>query len=142
MVRNKKVTGTSKSIPVGICIGTAVALMTTVIGTLISAWLISKEKIGEESIGYCAMIILLISSMLGSYTAQEAVKHKRVIMCAAAAAGYYVSLLAITAMFFGGQYQGMGVTALVVAAGTGVIILSKLAGGESGRRKIKKYSYS
>ena len=35
-------------------------------------------------------------------------------MCLAAGGGYYLCLLAITALFFGGQYQGVGVTALMV----------------------------
>jgi len=141
MVRNKKVTGTSKSIPVGICTGTGAALAATFAGSLFTAWLISFEKIGENAIGYCAIVILMLSSMLGGYLAQATVKHQRLVMCTATGAAYYLSLLAITALFFGGQYQGMGVTALVVAAGVGVMILMGLKRSASHNSKLKNYGY-
>ena len=141
MVRNKKVTGTAASIPVGLCIGTAAALVVTLVGALVAAWLIETEKIGEEAIGYCSMVILMAASMLGAFTAQALIKHQRLIICAAAGACYYLTLLAMTALFFGGQYTGMGVTALVIAGGTAVIILLGLKGNRSHHPKIKKHSY-
>ena len=141
MVRNKKVTGTAKSIPFGISLGTISALTITLIGSLITAWLVSFEKIGETAIGYCAIIILMLSSMLGSYLAQATVKHQRLVISAAVGATYYLSLLAITALFFGGHYQGMGVTALVVAAGVGVTVLIALKRNTGHNSKFKNYGY-
>jgi hypothetical protein len=41
----------------------------------------------------------------------------------ASGAGYYLTLLAMTALFFGGQYQGMGVTLGLVLAGAGTATL-------------------
>ena len=141
MVLNKKVTGTAKSIPVGICIGMFVALVVTLSGALITAWLVSNERISDDGIGYSAMIILMASSMLGTFTAQSLVKHQKLIICAATGGSYYLMLLSITALFFGGQYQGMGVTALVIAAGTAVIILTGIKGSAGHNRKLKKYGY-
>ena len=141
MVRNKKVTGTAKSVPVGIFIGTLAALGVTVTGSLITAWLVINEKTSENAIGYFAMLILLAASMAGAYTAQSLVKHQRMVICASVGVAYYISLLAVTALFFGGQYQGMGVTALTVAAGIGAVILIGLKGENGHRRKFKKYGY-
>ena len=141
MVRNNKVTGTSKSIPTGICIGAVTSLAVTLIGALLTAWLINFEKAGENVIGYSAMIILMLSSISGTYVAQAVVKRQRQIVCAAAGSAYFLSLLAINALFFGGQYQGIGATALVIAAGAGVMILMGLKGSTGLDKRIKKYGY-
>ena len=99
------------------------------------------EKAGENVIGYSAMIILMLSSISGTYVAQAVVKRRRQIVCAAASSAYFLSLLAINALFFGGQYQGIGATALVIAAGAGVMILMGLKGSTGHDKRIKKYGY-
>ena len=141
MVANRKVTGRASSIPAGLGIGTAVALGITILGSIITAMLVNNQTIGEESIGYCAMGISLLSSGVGAYTAQAAVKRQRLIMCAAAAGCYYISLLGMTALFFGGQYQGMGVTALVILCGAALVVLLGAKGGGAHNKKLKKYRY-
>lgn len=138
MVANKKVSGTARSVPAGIGIGTAVSLAITLAGALLTAWLVSTEKISEEAIGYGSMIILLAASTAGAYTAQALIKHQRLLMCVLAAICYFISLIAVTALFFGGQYQGIGVTALVIAAGAAIVVLTGL-NGES--NKVRKYRY-
>lgn len=138
MVANRKVTGTAKSVPMGISVGTGVSLAITLAGSLITAWLVGSEKISEEAIGYCAMAILMAASGMGSFTAQAMIKHQRMIMCGLTAVCYYLSLIAVTALFFGGQYQGMAVTALVVASGAGIVVLMGLKGDG---HKVKKYRY-
>ena len=141
MVRNNKVTGTSKSIPTGICIGAVTSLAITLIGALLTAWLINFEKAGENVIGYSAMIILMLSSMLGTYVAQAVVKRQRIIVCAATGSAYFLSLLASNALFFGGQYHGIGATALVIAGGVGLIVLVKIKGNIGPNKSMKKYGY-
>jgi hypothetical protein len=67
------------------------------------------------------MIVILLSAALGAFVAQQLVKHRKIVVCLASGAVYYVLLMATTALFFGGQYQGMGVTFGMVLAGTGSI---------------------
>ena len=48
--------------------------------------------------------------------------------------------LAVTAVFFGGQYQGMGVTALMVLCGSVLVILLAPGGkNRAGCRRRKKH---
>ncbi len=140
MVMNRKVTGRAMSMPVGIAVGMAVSLLVTLAGALVLGWLIDNETMGINSIGYGAMIILLSASFLGALTAKTRIKHRALVVCLISGAGYYLSLLAITALFFGGQYQGMGVTFGLVLAGAvtaGLLSIKKKKSITKGYRKLR-----
>lgn len=123
MVVNRKVTGKAMSMPGGLALGGLVSIGITVAGAILSANLVLKEVIPADSIGYCSLVILLLSSMLGAAVAVNRIRHRRLYVCALSAVIYYGTLLGATALFFGGRYQGMGVTALVVLAGAGAVAL-------------------
>lgn len=137
MVTKRKVNGRAMSLPAGVGIGTVVALGWTLAASAVLAKLMDLERLPEDAVGYGAMGILLIAGYLGAVTAYAKVKGKRLQVSLITAAAYYVSLLAMTALFFGGQYAGMGVTALVILAGCGTAILLGLKSG--GRKKGRRY---
>ena len=132
MTANQKVTGRASSIPGGLAIGGFMSLIITIIGAMIAAWLIGNERVQEQHIGYCSMLILLASSFIGAWIAASKIKHRRLYICILSGMIYYGMLLTITALFFGGRYQAMGVTAAVVLAGC---MSAALTGqrGEKGR---------
>lgn len=136
MVTGKR-TGRASSLPTGVGIGVAAALGWTMLWAGILAKLISMETLPEEAVGYGAMIILLSSAFLGAMLAYGKIKSKRLQAGLLTGAGYYLSLLAMTAMFFGGQYTGMGVTGLLVFAGSGTAVL--IGVGPKKGRKLKRY---
>ena len=142
MVANKKVSGAAKSMPAGIAIGVGVALLTTLGGSLITAWMIGTEIIKESAVGYCSIVILILSTAAGCILSQTLIKRQKEIVCASVSLAYYLLLLSITALFFGGQYQGMGVTALVIAGGAGIVLLGGFRKGKTHNRYMKKYRYS
>ena len=123
MTVNQKVTGTAVSMPAGVALGCAVSLLITGVGSVLVAKLISEEVLMDTAIGYGAMMILLLASAAGAAIAAAKVKRMRLQVCLLVGVAYYGTLLALTALFFGGQYRGMGVTALLVLAGTGTTIL-------------------
>lgn len=137
MVANRKVTGKAMSMPGGLAMGGLVSLAVTIVGSVLTANLILREVIEADSVGYCSVAILLLSSVLGARIAVKSIKHRRLYVCALSAAIYYAVLLSITALFFGGQYRGMGVTALVVMAGAGTVALMG-TGGKSNRKSKRK----
>ena len=136
-----KRSGKALSTPVGIGLGLLASMVVTFIGAAILAWLVAGEKIAENTIGYGAMTILLISSMLGALFAANGIKRMRVQMCVTSGGVYYLSLLAITALFFGGAYQGMGVAALAVFVGCGMAALIGLRNGKGKQVRFKKKAY-
>ena len=134
-----KLTAKAMSIPAGLALGILIALVVTVIGSGAAAWLILQGILGEGASGYCAMAILLLASITGASVSSGIIQRLRAQMCMAAGGGYYLCLLAMTVLFFGGQYQGMGVTALMVLCGSALVILLAPRGkNRSGCRRRKK----
>ena len=133
--------GRASSIPEGLAAAAGVSLGLTVMGSGVTAWMILRGSFPHGWAGYCAMVILLVSAAAGALTAASRIRRLRAQMCLASGGIYYGCLLAITALFFGGQYQGMGVTALVVFCGSAVVMLLS-GGGKTGRthrrHKIRK----
>lgn len=123
MATMEKSTGRASSMGSGLLTGGLISTGITIAGATLCAILISKEKIPAGSIGYCSMILIIASSFVGSITAMNMIKHRKMYVCALSGAIYYGILLSATGLFFGGQYQGMGVTALLIIAGCGVSML-------------------
>lgn len=119
--------------PKGIGIGAAVSIMTTILGVAIAAWLLATETIGEGSIGYITVALLLLSSILGAFISVCTVKQKRAPVCFITGGVYLLSLLAINALFFHGTYSGVGESTLVILAG----VLSVAILGLKGKKKHK-----
>lgn len=139
MYGKKKVSGTAMSMPAGLGIGLLVALVITVAGAAITAWLIASEKIGESSCGYAVMLILGLGVGLGALSAVYFTKRQRLQVCMLTGVCYYLSLLAMTALFFGGQYQGMGVSAIVILAVCALIAFLPMKNGQRLGKKKKLY---
>ena len=135
MVRNRKSNGKAVSVPAGVGIGTVTALAWTLLCAAILAKLMELEKLPETAVGYGAMVILLSASLLGALLAYGKVKSKRLQVSMLTAAAYYLSLLSMTALFFGGQYTGMGVTALLVFGGSGTAVLLGMGSGNGKKQR-------
>ena len=135
------------SIPGGLALSTAVSLGVTLILSAVVAKMVDAELMGEGAIGYGslatlltasisgaigygALITLLTSAIAGAAFAATKIKRQRMLVCFLSGLVYYITLLGITALFFGGQYQGMGITALVIAGGCGTVILMGMKQGK------------
>ncbi len=133
MIRNHTTTGRALSMPAGLAIGLCVSLVTTLMLSAILAELVSTEKLEWGKIGYGIMTILLITSVIGSKATCIMIKRRKLMVCLLAGLLYWISLIMITALFFGGQYDGMGVTGSVVFCGSAVVCLLE-SRGERGRK--------
>lgn len=139
MTVNQKVTGTASTIPAGLGLAALVSLGITAALSALTAWLILGETLPEESVGYCTMGILLLSAAAGAATAICRTKRLRFQMGMAAGGIYFLCLIAVTALFFGGIYDGVGVTALMILCGCGLVILLGPGGqNRAGCRRRKK----
>lgn len=139
MTVNRKVTGTTSSIPSGLAIGVLSAVVTTFMGILLASILIDNEIIKWRQSGYAVMIILIISSWIGAEVAANKIKRRRLMVCVVSAIGYFVALLMITGLFFGGKYSGVGESGLLILCGSTLGIIVKYPGkSERKRRKIRR----
>ena len=115
--------------------GWLASALVTLLGAVIFAWLLNGERMQMASIGYGTMIILLAASALGALLAFRCVRRQRLVVCLLSGAVYYLSLLAMTALFFGGQYEGVGVTGLVILGGSLAVGLMGLKGEKRGYKR-------
>ena len=107
----------------GIHIGTGAALMLTLAGCAVAAWGIHAQRIPENGLDAAAAVIAAGSAAVGTAVGCGITGQKRVPMCGITAAAYFLCLLSVTALFFGGEYGGIGGMALAAFGGGAVPIL-------------------
>ena len=118
--------GKAVSIPKGLAMGNGVSLGLTLLLSLALAGLISRERLQWEQIGYGILVILFFSALLGAAISVKAVKRQRLMIAMGSGLLFWATLIAITALFFGGQYDGMLVTGLIILAASGTVALMGL----------------
>lgn len=134
----KQRNGRASSIPAGLGAGAGVSISVTMVGTAVLAKLLDKETIQWEAVGYGILIMVMLSAMLGGITAMKKIKRQPGIVCLLSGFVYWGILLSITALFFGGQYEAVGVTLLLVAGGSGCAFLLCTGQGRGGNRRKRK----
>ncbi len=137
----RRITGRAVSLPAGMAFGAGISIAITLTGAAGLAKMLDLGKIQWMNVGYGIMIIILLSSFLGAVCAYHRVKSKRILVCSLSGVIYLVLLLSATALFFGGQYEAVGVTSALILAGSGTAVLLGMREKRGGnRRKRKGYS--
>lgn len=134
---HQKPTGTASGFPAGLATGTLAAMLITVVMAALLAELINREIIRLEAVGYGVMIILFLASFAGASISYGHIQRRRGLVFLASAVCYLVTLIALTALFFGGQYEGIFPTATLIISGTGCGFLRSVRAGK-GRPSYKK----
>ena len=138
MVVNQKPTGTAKSMPIGLAYGWAVSVGITALLCGVLAILVLNGKIGWETVGYGAMVMIVGAAYIGAAVSCWAIKHRKLIVCLMSGAIYLCTLIGVTALLFGGVQGSIWVTAMLIAGGTTAAALVHSAEKKStrqGRRK-------
>lgn len=125
MVVNQKPSGRASSVGAGLAWAGLTSLLMTLAGTGVVAALVSAEQLQQKHIGYGVMVVLLLASWVGAMVAWKKIKRQKLAVCLGAGGVYFAALLAITALFFGAQYSGVGETALLILCGS---LLTAFAG--------------
>ncbi len=127
---------TAVSWATGLGSGLAVSMAVTIIGCILMTFLISGEKISQNAVTYGAPVTWFTAAVCASAVSMLRVKQMKLPISLAAGATYWLSLLAINALFFDGQYTSAVMSALVVMGGSGAVALLTLRTGSvrMGRR--------
>lgn len=131
MSRKQNITGRTSSIPAGLAAGAIVSAGVTGLGTAVIAFLMNRETVSWESVGYGILIMILLSAYLGAMTAYHKIRRQKLAICTMSGLAYWGLLLLITALFFGGQYEAVGVTGLLVAGGCGCAAVTGTGQGKN-----------
>lgn len=119
------------SLPIGLALGAAVSMGVTLMISFIGAQLILSEVMDQGLIGYCSLAALLLGAIMGAMTSAAKVQRRRMLVCLLSGLVYFCILLSVTALFFGGQYEGVAVSFVTVTLGS---IGAALLHGEGKRR--------
>ena len=132
----RKLNGRAMSIPGGLAAGGAVSLLVTLLGAAVLAKLVETQSVPQGNIGYGVMLILILSSYLGALVSMSVIKRRKILVAACSGAVYMGVLLGITALFFGGQYQAVVVTTLLIICGSVLALLTGASGFGRKRRAV------
>lgn len=134
----KQVSGRAPSLWRAASTGLLLAVVWTIGCAMVLAKLLDSEIIKMESLGYGSMVTVLSGVFLGASTAGRRTGHMAALASGATGAAYYLSLLLVNALFFGGGYTGMGVTLVLVAlASVAAAALGRQGRGAPRRRRYK-----
>ena len=122
-----------KSVGAGVLLGAA----WTLVSAVIIAKLVDMEVLPMENVGYGAMAAVLSAVFVGATLAGRKAGHMVVQAAVISGAAYFLCLLLVNALFFGGSYTGMGTTFLLTLLATGLALLA--AGKGSGRMRRRRY---
>lgn len=123
--------GKASSISAGLMWGIAASASIMLLLAAAMAIVIETGNMSWESVGYGIMAILFVSSFAGAKVAYNKIKRQYLMVSVMFATVYIGVLLAITALFFGGQYHGVGVTTILVFGGS--VTSALLRGGDRKR---------
>lgn len=131
----KKPTGRASSMPKGLTVGALGGLGILMAGAAILAKLIDGKILQETAIGYGVMGILILASYIAARLSYKKIKRKRLAVCMASGAVQFAILLGITALFFDGEYNAVGVTALLILCGSGLAAMQRSDRSRGEKRK-------
>ena len=114
-------------------LGISVVVMTSL--TALGAWLMVRGIVSMEWMAYWAAGILVISSLVGGVAARLGGSAAD---SAVAAAGELVVLLGLNGVLCGGQMEGLAVTALALAGGSGAAMLLGVNRGRGRKRRHRR----
>jgi len=139
MVTDKKNYGKAKPMAVGLAFGVGTALLLTVILSVAVTQLVLGERIEENAIGYCTGGMLPVCTAVGAWVAITLVKSRKMQTCLITGGVYYLCLLAVNVLFFGGQFDGVFVSLLMVLLGASAVGFLAARGKGKGSNHHKKY---
>lgn len=138
MVNHSKRMRKHAAMPVALGYGALISMGMILLGTAIMAQMIDREIMGADKKDYGIMILLIAATYLGSKTAYTRFGEKRFLISVLSGLTVFCLLLGITAVFFGGQFKGIGPNMILILCGCGLAALPRKEGRSTGRkRKIK-----
>lgn len=133
--------GKTCSVPQGLLYGGLISILVTTSIAALLAKLVDIGKIPWDWIGYGTMILLFLSAFLGAATANRVIRRQRFVISIMSGLVYFGILLSVTALFFGGQFEAVGVTGLLILAGCGCAGLLNFEEKRGGKRRKPKKPY-
>ena len=118
MVTSRKVKGRAVSMPLGVVWGVITAILIMILLVAVLAGMIMSNEVNTIQLGYYIMGILLLSSFVGSLISGIMIKRRWILVSLIVGTACYLILLLTTAIVFGGRFQGVTVTGVMIMMGS------------------------
>lgn len=127
------------SIWISLLWGAVVALLISLIGSLLGTFLINTGSIQENAYPVIAIALWFVSSMIGSLVACKKASQQYLIVSALTVVGYLFVLIAVQILFFESQFGQMWKAILIGVAGIipSILICSKTEGRKKAKIKYR-----
>ena len=135
---NKKVTGRSASMPLGILAGTLVSVVITLVASAVVASMVLGGKLDPGSVGAVTMVTMSISAVLGALIADVMIKRRVLLVSVGVGASYFVTLLMIAILLFGGASLGGVFTGSVIIISSAALVGVVLLKGSWGNKMVAR----
>ncbi len=135
----KQIKKTAASIPMALLLGVVSALTITAAVSVLVTFLIYGETIEPQMLGYGSVGILIAGSATGAFVSGRRAAEYRILVTLLSGVIYLLIHLAVTALFLGGQYSGIGPTVITVMGTCGAVSLLHLSGKTVGRKRRIRY---
>lgn len=132
-----KPSGRASSMPEGFLWGAISSWISTLILSGILAWLIERNLLNHDYLGYGAMIILSCSAYITAMISHGKIKRQKLLVSMISGIIYFILLILMTALFFGGRFHGVMETALMIVCGS--LLYALLDFSRIGKRRKHRY---
>lgn len=139
MGTKRNASGKSMRLSSGLAIGLLYGIAVTLLLALVISFLIGSERMAWDKIGYGIMVLLYLSALVTAKVACGKVRYKKLVVCIASALIYQLFLLGMTMLFFGGHYDAVIPTMLLIIAGTGTAFFLTSVKQERSRYRKRQY---
>lgn len=109
--------GKTQSIPKGLALSSFISIFITLVVSLLIADSLNKERITWEQAGYWIMGMLFTASFVGGKSAYFVIRRQRFTISIMSGIMYWGILLCITALFWGGNFEAVWETAVLIGSG-------------------------
>ena len=119
-----------------ITIGAGVCIAITILASIISAFLISNERLPQERIDVISALSQIISAFIGCMVATILAGRMPAVVSAITCGVYAIALICVNILFMNGELGRVGAGALSILFGGALAVGTKLL--TQSRKKIKK----
>ena len=138
MVVNRKPSSAMNSVPAALAIGWSIETLVTLAGGVLLSVLILEGRAGWGASEYGVMGILLLASYIGAAFSCKRVEGKKIPACCLSGVIYFLTLIAITVLFFDSQFGSVWLLAVLITGGTGIAMLLHCSPGRNKAHKRRR----
>lgn len=137
----KRTAGKTSSIPLSLAIGAGAGILVMLMTAALGALAVAQEWINEDAITIVSIVITVLASAVAAITSASLAGKRKLQLSLLSGVVLIVILLACNAMFFDGQYSGVGRSVIAIFATCAAASILAIREGRTGKKHAGKRAY-